>query len=346
MVHIQKTQADNVPVRIDVEQVEPARVGEPLLQVRDLAVSVKRYKGGYPAVQGVSFDLDRAESIALVGESGSGKTVTASAIAGLTAPNLISSGSARFGGRELIGMPRSDRRLIAGRRIGFIFQEPMSALHPILTIGQQIEEALKAHFDWPAAKRRSRVQELLGMVGLGGERDIAGSRVGQLSGGMRQRAMIAMAISCDPDLLIADEPTTALDVTLQQQVMSLLRSLQERLGLALVLITHDLAVVSQTCQRAAVMYAGQVVELGTTQEVLQNPRHSYTRALIAAIPRLGDTRRRLPTVADTAADLRDERQMPPEQRTPSALVEVNPGHWVREGAAQPTSSADSPKRAS
>ena len=307
-----------------------AKSGEILLDVKDLAVTAKGPDGEFPAVRGVTFSLHRGESLALVGESGSGKSVTATAIAGLLSRNLVPTGSARFEGTELLGLSEQERQKLAGRRIGFIFQEPMSALHPILTIGQQIEEALMAHFDYSKAQRRDRVKELLDLVGLGKQRDVTKALVGQLSGGMRQRAMIAMAISCDPDLLFADEPTTALDVTLQRQVMDLLKSLQDRLGLALILITHDLAVVSQTCERAAVMYAGQLVETGSTKQVLSAPAHPYTTALLSAIPRLNDTRRRLPTVAGTAVGLRDERSLPAEERTPSHLVEREVGHWVRE----------------
>ncbi|MFC8845895.1 MULTISPECIES: ABC transporter ATP-binding protein [unclassified Micromonospora] len=299
-----------------------------LLTVRGLGVDIAG-RGPFAAVRDVDLTVDAGESLALVGESGSGKTVTASAVAGLLPPNLTATGSVTFAGEELVGMPAARRRELAGRHIGFVFQEPMSALHPILTVGQQLSEALDAHFELSRAQRRERIAELLDLVGLGDGRDIARYRVGQLSGGMRQRVMIAMAISCRPRLLIADEPTTALDVTLQKQVMGLLTSLQRQLGLALVLITHDLAVVSETCERVAVMYAGELVETGRTRTVLHGPRHDYTRALLEAIPRIGDTRRRLPTVATTARDLRDERALPADRRTPSRLVEEAPGHWVR-----------------
>ncbi len=303
-----------------------------LLEVGGLGVEVVGPEP-FSAVRNVDLTLAPGESLALVGESGSGKTVTASAIAGLLPPALTATGSIRFDGKELIGMPAHQRREIAGRQIGFVFQEPMSALHPILTVGKQISEALDAHFDLSRAQRRDRIAELLDLVGLGGGRDIARCRIGQLSGGMRQRVMIAMAISCRPRLLIADEPTTALDVTLQKQVMDLVTGLQRQLGLALILITHDLAVVSETCERVAVMYAGEIVETGPTRAILRNPRHEYTQALIEAIPRLGDTRRRLPTVAATAPNLRDERAVPADRRTASGLVREAPEHWVRRDSA-------------
>ncbi|MFG1922020.1 ABC transporter ATP-binding protein [Cryptosporangium sp. NPDC048952] len=295
-----------------------------LLSVRGLSV---RIGASSDAVRDVDLDLSPGESLALVGESGSGKTVTASAIAGLLPPGLVPSGSATLDGVELIGAVPERRRELAGRQIGFIFQEPASALHPILTVGQQIAEALDAHFDYSRTAKRARTAELLELVGLAPE--VATLRIGQLSGGMRQRVMIAMAISCGPSLLIADEPTTALDVTLQKQVMELIASLQHRLGLALLLITHDLAVVSEVCERVAVMYAGQLVETGPTQVVLSGPGHEYTKALLAAIPRLGDTRRRLPTVAEAAPNLRDERAVSPEERTATEMREIATGHRVR-----------------
>jgi ABC-type dipeptide/oligopeptide/nickel transport system ATPase component len=229
-------------------------------------------------------------------------------------------------------MKRAERRALAGRRIGFVFQEPMSSLHPILTVGQQLEEGLRAHYDMNQRQRADRVRELLDIVGLGRSRNIAGDRIGQLSGGMRQRVMIAMAISCEPELVIADEPTTALDVTLQRQVIDLLASLRERLGLALLLITHDLGVVAETCDRAVVMYGGQVVEIGPTETLLHAPAHDYTRALLMSIPVLGDDRPRLPTVASIAPWLRDTRLDPAAQRPRTELREIAPGHRVRQDA--------------
>ncbi|GAA4491728.1 ABC transporter ATP-binding protein [Microbacterium panaciterrae] len=301
----------------------------PALQVQDLSVSARRRGRAYPAVRRVDFTLERSSKLALVGESGSGKSLTALAIAGLLADNLTCSGSARFHGEELIGMAPGRRRELAGDRIGFVFQEPMSALHPVLPIGVQLTEGLRAHTSLSRAERRERAVELLDLVGLSKARDILGNRIGQLSGGMRQRVMIAMAISCEPDLLIADEPTTALDVTLQRQVIELLRGLQERLGLSLLMITHDLGVVSETCEEVAVMYAGEIVERGRTAQIMRTPGHAYTRALLDASPRLGDVRRRLPSIATSAPWLKDTRELD-AAGTPTDLREVSPGHWVRD----------------
>ncbi|KTS06567.1 MULTISPECIES: ABC transporter ATP-binding protein [Microbacterium] len=304
----------------------------PLLQVSDLSITADTEGGRYDAVRSVDFELDRGQALAVVGESGSGKSLTALAIAGLLGEKLTPTGSVRFDDRELIGMGAADRRAMAGRRIGFVFQEPMSSLHPILTVGQQLEEGLRAHFDMTRRQRADRVRELLDIVGLGKARDIRGDRIGQLSGGMRQRVMIAMAISCEPELVIADEPTTALDVTLQRQVIDLLGSLRERLGLALMLITHDLGVVAETCDEAVVMYGGQVVESGPTATLLHDPAHDYTRALLMSIPVLGDDRPRLPTVASIAPWLRDARQDAVDLRPVTELVTVAPGHRVRRQA--------------
>lgn len=300
-------------------------ISAPLLTVQNLSVTA----GPYDAVRDVTFHLPRQTSLALVGESGSGKSLTASSIAGLLAPKLHASGSIQFEGVELLGLPWEQRRQLAGRRIGFIFQEPMSSLHPVLTVGQQIGEGLRAHFEYSKAERLDRVRELLSVVGLAKGREIADSRIGELSGGMRQRVMIAMAISCNPDLLIADEPTTALDVTLQKQIIELLQSLRDTMGLSLLLITHDLGVVAEVCDAAAVMYGGEVVESASTADLLTSPRHDYTRALLAAIPQLGDTRRRLPTIATTAPGLSDARLVPREQRRHTELVREGDSHWVR-----------------
>jgi len=304
----------------------------PLLDVSDLSITAETANGPYDAVRSVDITLPRGEALAVVGESGSGKSLTALAVAGLLGEKLTPTGSVRFDGRELLGMKPAERRAMAGRRIGFVFQEPMSSLHPILTVGQQLEEGLRAHYDMNRRERADRVRELLDIVGLGKSRDIARDRIGQLSGGMRQRVMIAMAISCEPELVIADEPTTALDVTLQRQVIDLLASLRERLGLSLLLITHDLGVVAETCDRAVVMYGGQVVETGPTSTLLHDPAHDYTRALLMSIPVLGDDRPRLPTVASIAPWLRDTRLDPPERRPRTQLVEIAPGHRVRRDA--------------
>ncbi len=299
----------------------------PVLQIRDL--SILAAKRNFPAVNDITFDLQPRSSLALVGESGSGKTLTALAIAGLLGDGLIASGSARLNGEELLSMTSVQRRSIAGKKIGFIFQEPMSALHPILPIGNQIEEGLRAHTSMNKSERRERVMELLSLVGLNDVRNVANNRIGQLSGGMRQRVMIAMAISCDPEVLIADEPTTALDVTLQRQVTDLLVSLRERMGLSLLMITHNLGVVRDTCEDVVVMYAGQVVETGPTETVFKGAQHEYTQALISAMPVLGDTRTRLPVIGDRSSWIRDFRMLPKEEWPSSQMVSVSPLHSIR-----------------
>jgi ABC-type dipeptide/oligopeptide/nickel transport system ATPase component len=299
----------------------------PVLQVQDLNVTVS--KRSFPAVTSISFDLSPKSSLALVGESGSGKTLTALAIAGLLAEGLVAGGSAKLNGQELLTMNPAQRRTLAGDKIGFIFQEPMSALHPILPVGKQIAEGLRAHTTLNKAERRDRVMELLSLVGLNDVRNVANNRIGQLSGGMRQRVMIAMAISCNPDVLIADEPTTALDVTLQRQVTDLLVSLRESMGLSLLMITHNLGVVRDTCENVVVMYAGQVVESGPTETVFRGAQHEYTQALISAIPKLGDTRDRLPVIGDRAAWIQDFRMLPKDQWPRSEIINVSPTHSVR-----------------
>lgn len=308
----------------------------PTLRLEELSVTAQRSGREYRAVCDVSFEIARSSTLALVGESGSGKTLTALAVAGLLAENLVPSGSAQFRGEELVGMAETRRRELAGSQIGFIFQEPMSALHPVLPIGVQLTEGLRAHTNLNRAQRKDRARELLDLVGLSKARDLLGNRIGQLSGGMRQRVMIAMAISCEPDLLIADEPTTALDVTLQQQVLNLLRSLQERLGLTLLMITHDLGVVLETCENVAVMYGGHVVERGRTADVMTSPAHAYTRALLDASPRIGDTRRRLPSIAKSAPWLRDLREIDQSEWPDTVMRRVGPDRWVRQTVGEVT----------
>lgn len=301
----------------------------PLLSVKNLAIEVNTSGSMFPAVREISFDLPRSSSVALVGESGSGKTLTALSIAGLLPKNLSATGVVSMDGLDLLGASAAVRRSLAGTKIGYIFQEPMSALHPVLPVGQQVAEALRAHQKLKKVQIRDRVFELFTLVGLTDVRNLASNRIGQLSGGMCQRVMIAMAIACEPDLLIADEPTTALDVTLQRQVTDLLLSLKERMGLSLLLVTHDLGVVSDTCENVVVVYAGQAVEVGTAASILGDPQHDYTRSLMEAIPRLGDTRKRLPTPKENAPWLKDVRHLPESTWAPSYMKESGPGHFVR-----------------
>ncbi len=258
-----------------------------LLEVEDLAVHFRLEGGILEAVRGVSFTLEKGETLALVGESGSGKTVTA-----LSIPQLLPyprafhpGGSIRLLGREMIGADEATLRAIRGNRVGMVFQEPMTSLNPLHTVEKQIAEVLLLHRRMDRAQARRRVLELLELVGIDDPERRLSAYPHQLSGGQRQRVMIAMAIANEPDLLIADEPTTALDVTIQAQILALLQDLQRRLGMALLLITHDLAIVRRIADRVAVMREGRIVEQGPTARVLQRPRHPYTRELLAAEPK-------------------------------------------------------------
>jgi microcin C transport system ATP-binding protein len=275
-----------------------------LLEVRDLAVSFAVDGGESVAVRGASFDIDRGETLALVGESGSGKSVTALSIMQLLPyPKARHpAGSIRFRGQELLGAPETVLRAVRGDRIAMIFQEPMTSLNPLHTIEKQVNETLRIHRGLARAAARARTLELLRLVGLPEAERRLDAYPHQLSGGQRQRVMIAMALANDPDLLIADEPTTALDVTIQAQILALLRELRQKLGLALLLITHDLAVVGKMAERVCVMRAGEIVEAGPTQEVFEQPRHAYTRHLLAARPRPIDRRPRADAPAVVEAE--------------------------------------------
>ncbi|HXZ01768.1 MAG TPA: ABC transporter ATP-binding protein [Stellaceae bacterium] len=270
----------------------------PLLSLRDLSVTFAVPGGAVEAVKGVSFDLDRGETLALVGESGSGKSVTALSILQLLPYPAASHGPAssiRFDGKELVGAAEAVMRDIRGNRIAMVFQEPMTSLNPLHTIEKQIAETLFLHKHMTAAAARARVVELLRLVGLGDAEKRLDAYPHQLSGGQRQRVMIAMALANEPDILIADEPTTALDVTIQAQILALLKELQARFGMALLLITHDLGIVRKMAETVLVMTKGEVVEAGPTHEVFARPRHAYTRHLLAAEPKGA------PPVADAAA---------------------------------------------
>ena len=262
-------------------------MNEPLLSVRDLAIRFTTPVGSVDAVRGVSFDLSRGETLALVGESGSGKSVTALSILQLlqSPPASYPSGSVKLRGTEMIGAPPALLRSLRGDRAGMIFQEPMTALNPLHTVARQIGESLQLHRKLPEDKIRARTLELLELVGIDRPEMRLGAYPHQLSGGQRQRVMIAMALANDPDLLIADEPTTALDVTIQAQVLTLLRELQERLGMAMLLITHDLNIVRRVAHRVAVMTNGEIVETGPTAEIFANPQHPYTRKLLGSEPK-------------------------------------------------------------
>jgi oligopeptide/dipeptide ABC transporter ATP-binding protein len=242
--------------------------------------------GDYPAVDGVDLDLYRGETLCVVGESGCGKSVTALSILRLLSepPARIQAEEISLEGAQLLAMPAEELRSIRGRRIAMIFQEPMTSLNPVFTVGNQIEETLKVHTDLARAARRERVAELLHRVGIPSPRQRMRDYPHQLSGGMRQRVMIAMALACDPAVLIADEPTTALDVTIQAQILELIDGLKRQLGMSVLLITHDLGVVAETAERVAVLYAGRVVETGSVQQIFHSPRHPYTEGLLLSMP--------------------------------------------------------------
>jgi oligopeptide/dipeptide ABC transporter ATP-binding protein len=260
-------------------------MSEALLDVEGLKVRFSGDEGDIDVVRGVDLRVNQGEMVALVGESGCGKSVTAFAIMQLIrSPGRIAEGSIRFRGRDLCGLPESELLKIRGAEIGMIFQEPMTSLNPVFTVGAQIAEVLMLHRGMNPHDARKETIELLGMVGIPAPESRIDSYAHELSGGMKQRVMIAMALSCRPSLLIADEPTTALDVTIQAQILELLQSLQRDLGMAILLITHNLGVVAQFAERSAVMYAGRIVEEAPILELFDQPRHPYTRALLRALP--------------------------------------------------------------
>jgi peptide/nickel transport system ATP-binding protein/oligopeptide transport system ATP-binding protein len=275
---------------------------EPLLSVRDLRAWFFTDQGVARAVDGVSFDLAAGETLGIVGESGCGKTVTSLAILGLLPDppaRLMEGSSVRLGGQELVGAGEKRMRAIRGNEVSMVFQEPMSSLNPVYPVGDQIAETLRLHRGLDRKAARAEAVRLLDEVGI----PEPGRRVDeyphQLSGGMRQRVMIAMAIACAPKLLIADEPTTALDVTIQAQILELLAELRRAHGMAVVLITHDLGVVAEVCDRVVVMYAGQIVESGTVEDIFVRPAHPYTRGLLGSLPSVGTPGHRLASIPGT-----------------------------------------------
>ncbi|MCA9648252.1 MAG: ABC transporter ATP-binding protein [Polyangiaceae bacterium] len=282
--------------------------GEKLLEVSHLETSFSTETGKLIAVDDVSFDIRSGEVVGLVGESGCGKTVTSKSILRLipSPPGKISGGQILFGGRDLVKLSEREMRKVRGNDIAMIFQEPMTALNPVIRVGDQVAEALILHQpQLSKQERRARVLELLKQVGIPSPDTRIDEYPHQLSGGMRQRVMIAMALACNPKLLIADEPTTALDVTIQAQVLRLMLDLRERLGTAILLITHDLGVIAEVCDRVVVMYAGRVVEQASVDDLFHKPRHPYTAALLRSIPKRGArTTRRLETIPGLVPDLR------------------------------------------
>ncbi len=278
-----------------------------LLEVDDLQVKFQGELGSVYAVNGVSYRLHEGETLGVVGESGCGKSVHALSMMGLLpVPPANIQGEVHFRGRDLLKLSRDDMRLVRGAELAMVFQDPMTSLNPVLTIGRQITEALKLHLGMDLEQARHRAAELLSMVGI----PMADRRLDdyphQFSGGMRQRAMIAMALSCNPQLLIADEPTTALDVTIQAQILDLVRRLRDKIGMAIIWITHDLGVVAGLADTLQVMYAGFIVERGPVHEVFHDVRHPYTMGLLGSLPRLDKKHQRLSSIFGSPPDLRTE----------------------------------------
>jgi oligopeptide transport system ATP-binding protein len=280
-----------------------------ILEVKDLRISFSTHAGEVEAVRGVTFDLRNGETLAIVGESGSGKSVTAKSLMRLLpeANTRIKGGEAIFEGQDLLTLSEKRMQGIRGPKIAMVFQDPMTSLDPTMKVGRQITESLTKHLGMSGSRARERAVELLKMVGIPNAEARVRQYPHQFSGGMRQRVVIAIALACDPQILIADEPSTALDVTIQAQILELLRDLQERIGTSIILITHDLGVVAQTARRVAVMYGGKIVETGTVREIFYNPQMPYTWGLLASIP--------LPT-ADRSQDLIPIPGSPPDMLEP------------------------------
>ena len=279
---------------------------EPLFSLRHLVTAFETDEGYLRAVDDVSFDVLPGRTLGIVGESGCGKSVTSLSIMRLipSPPGVIESGEALFEGRDLLQLPESEMRSLRGNEISMIFQEPMTSLNPVYTIGRQIVEAIRIHQNVSRRAAKARAIELLDLVGIPAPEARVNSYPHTLSGGMRQRVMIAMALACEPRLLIADEPTTALDVTIQAQILELLHSLQEELGMSIIFISHDLGVMAEFAHEIAVMYAGKIVEHAETNVLFRSPRHPYTRGLLRSLPSARNRGERLPTIAGIVPDLR------------------------------------------
>ena len=320
-------------------------MAERLLEVKDLTTHFFTDDGVVRAVDGVSFHVDKGETLGVVGESGCGKTVTALSIMRLIPqpPGQIVRGRIDYNGRNLLELPPKEMRKIRGKEISMIFQEPMTSLNPVFTVGEQIAEALRLHEGLNRRDALDRAVEMLRLVHIPNAERRVREYPHQLSGGMRQRVMIAMALSCSPKLLIADEPTTALDVTIQAQILELLNELKARFGMAVLLITHDMGVIAETAQRVIVMYAAQVVEEASVRELFKEPLHPYTQGLLRSIPRIdlaATQRRRLQTIPGTVPTLRGEARpgcrfaprcefaRPAHFDTDPTLKDVRPGHKV------------------
>ena len=262
-------------------------MSEKLLEIKDEKLSFFTPAGEVKALNGVSFSMNEGEVLGIVGESGSGKSVTAYSIMGLTAyPGKLIGGTIYFNGHQIEKMSEKEMRKIRGNEVSIIFQDPMTSLNPVYTIGNQITEVIRLHTGKSKKEAYDRAKELLELVGINEPKKRLKQYPHELSGGMRQRVMIAIALACEPKLLIADEPTTALDVTIQAQILELMQELRQKLGMSIIMITHDLGVVASMCERIAVMYAGHIVEYGTADEIFYEPKHEYTKGLINSIPKL------------------------------------------------------------
>lgn len=309
-----------------------------LLKVQDLEISIFTKSGPVRAVDGISYSIKKGETLGIVGESGCGKSLTSFAVMRLlTSPCHVTKGRVEFSGESLLNLSEERMRQYRGHRVAMIFQEPMTALNPVLTIGMQIVEQIQAHKKVSTKEASERAIELLKLVGIPSPEKRVENYPHQMSGGMRQRAMIAMALSCDPELLIADEPTTALDVTIQAQILELLMELKEKNGMAIQFITHDLGVISEVADRVIVMYAGKIVEEAPVDEIFNNPKHPYTKGLIASVPTLEGKVDRLRTIEGTVPSL---TEMPKgcrfQNRCPNAeadcmnqapdLISIDSGH--------------------
>src|SRR4051794_18348973 len=333
-----------------IEDVAPVaaeshKIGEVLLDVRGLRTSFKLREGTVRAVTGVNFSVRRGEILGLVGESGCGKSVTSLSIMGLVAqPGVVEAGEVIFDGQDLLKLNNEQMREIRGNRISMIFQQPTSSLNPVLRVGFQIEEVLEAHRNMKKKAARERAMELMAMVGIPDPKRRLESYPFEMSGGMAQRVMIAMALACEPELLIADEPTTALDVTIQAQILDLMRRLQRETGTAIVLITHDLGVVAEMCDRVAVMYAGEIIEETDNRSLFRQPLDPYTKGLIGSVPILGQPVEALSVIPGMVPNLinlpagcrfaprcaaRVEHEVVPATETHPELLPVTADHTVR-----------------